>query len=181
MLSPLQLDSFTLNRLLLETRPPQGEAAGITYELNFDVFHDHGETQVVFRIPLHFSMERKGKGPARLEVDVEGIFTVNDGTPKEEWEKLIPANPVAMLHSLIRGLVMDYSAHIPGGPIYVPVLNIMEIVKEIGRKKLAEAQRKVAEVQVKQPKERKSVEQAGAKPAQKVALPRAPRGRSKER
>lgn len=137
-LSPLQLRSFRLVHLRIDTyeepRIFKGENGEAEYDIETDFDVLKVKNKMIFRIPLAFTISSKGESQhsslKRLDMKMEGIFALPDDLPDEMVQKLVPYNCIAILYSLSRGLILSVTGNIRGGSLLLPTLDFTNVIKK---------------------------------------------------
>jgi len=60
---------------------------------------------------------------------VWGIFSLAEGTAEEEGQRLVMHNGVAILHGIVRGLLVSATGGCVGGPFILPAINYVELFR----------------------------------------------------
>jgi preprotein translocase subunit SecB len=141
--SPLRLDGCRLCRLVIEAEPCSNLGGGASdFQLGFDFDVEEVEP-TAFRVLLGVHATRPD-GPAaqslqRIEVVLEGRFSVPLDTPEETVRQLVPLNCFAMLYGVARGIVAQATGLTADGCVWLPSVNFLAILQNAARE-AAEAQ-----------------------------------------
>lgn len=138
MLSPLQLDHFHLERLIIEVSPDSPELEieaeerseyQFTFRKELAKHPDHEKYMVLLGITCTHCEAEDTKGQLHLEADVRGFFSLPDDAPEDFIEQVVPLNCYAMLYGLIRGIVAQATGMTRQGTILLPTINLMEALQ----------------------------------------------------
>ncbi len=135
-LSPMQLKDFVIQLLHIEANPN---------------FHAHDGARVTDKLDIDFQMkERRGGGQFRIDLDVNvngqeaqfkkcayrihtvvyALFEFDRDTPKDEADKLLGLNGVAMAYSIARGIVADATGTSLHEKYLLPTVNFVDLMRE---------------------------------------------------
>ena len=136
-ISPLRLDEFGLEELVLEATPflPQKPPADEEYvfkEIDFEL-EKHTEKEI-FRIRLVIELlsnpdAEEQTALRRLRMVLWGVFSFAEGTAQELIDKLTPLNQVAILYGMARGLIAGLPSTARTGTFLLPSVNFVEVLK----------------------------------------------------
>lgn len=87
-----------------------------------------GEQHTLFAVQLHIVIENKeGKlAPYDVDIEVAGLFEVNQSVPKEDRRELVDVNGCSVLYGAIRDLVLNLSSRSANGPLMLPTVNFLD-------------------------------------------------------
>jgi len=135
--SPLQLEGHRVVRLLYELNPEFSGSGDkeIDYSLSVDFEVLKAEGAPLFQVPLVLKVKpARVAGPSacpvrRLEIQVDGLFRFDDEVAEQVVHTLMPANAVAILYSLARGLVSGLVAGQPGAHRLLPTVDLTNVLR----------------------------------------------------
>jgi preprotein translocase subunit SecB len=141
----MQLQGFRLRRFLIEPnneyvfneQQPQPDNSQLSFNFNFLQLPN----LPAFNVPLAISVQaQKGSEAAcrvlRMECEVEGIFVFQGQLSDDLIETLI-TNALTILYGTLRGLVLNATGLIHGGPYMLPALNFAEAAERMVEEKKA--------------------------------------------
>jgi preprotein translocase subunit SecB len=134
-LSPLQLRSFRLVHLRVDANENYlrlFDEKDPYYDISTDFDVLKTKDKMIFRIPFAIHMVGKSRNCKlkRLDIEIEGIFSLPDALAEETVESLVPYNCIAILYSLSRGLVSNVTGNIRGGSLLLPTLDFTNVISD---------------------------------------------------
>ncbi len=137
-LAKLQLERYRLGSLSIQFNDAwlaldAEQAADEQYDCvpDFDVFEATEDNFLV-----HLSLECAPPAGSRdrcrftsVAATVWGIFSLAEGTAEEEGQRLVMHNGVAILHGIVRGLLVSATGGCVGGPFILPAINYVELFR----------------------------------------------------
>ncbi|MCJ7795878.1 MAG: hypothetical protein MUQ56_03795 [Thermoleophilia bacterium] len=145
MLSPLQLDDFALEHLTISRGKLPTRSTKLPEEIGYSIKADYGLKKLRrtggrprYSVSLEFQLESQEEdqfAPVRVVLaGVTGTFSFAVDTPKELLEQLVPANCLAILYGILRGIVIQATSGCSGGCFILPSLSIHYLIalKESG-------------------------------------------------
>jgi preprotein translocase subunit SecB len=149
VISALQLQGFRLRRLLIEPnnefvfneKQPQNDNSSLSFNFNFLQIPN----TPAFNVPLAISVIAQPGSEAncrvlKLECEVEGIF-VFQGQLNDEIVETLITNSLTVLYGTLRGLVLNATGLIHGGPYMLPALNFSEAAEKMVEEKRAQLEK----------------------------------------
>ncbi len=143
-LSLLQLKSCKFNKLEIHTRVHKDfngnkkreveaqvpEKEEVNVGINFNVQKYPDDLSYHVSMILHFIWTEKGESEFQeISAGLSGIFCLPPGTPDEEVDKYVPELCLANLYSTARGVIAQSTGLFPGGPLFLPLINMFDVVK----------------------------------------------------
>ncbi len=136
MLSPMQLKDFVVQLLHVEANPkfaPQKrDHLEDKLECSFGMMERKDPR--LYRINLDVSINGKdedfAKRAYRIHVVVYAIYEFDLKMPKEDIDKLLGPNGLAMAYSIARGVVANATGTSLHGKYILPTVNFVELLKE---------------------------------------------------
>ena len=145
MLSPLQLDDFALEHLTISRGKPPPRGRKFPEEIGYSINADYRVEKLRktggrprYSVGLAFQLESQEEdqfAPVKLvQAGVTGTFSFAVDTPKKLLEQLVPANCLAILYGILRGIVIQATSGCSGGCFILPSLSIHYLIalKESG-------------------------------------------------
>ena len=145
LLSPLQLDDFALDHLTISRGKPPTRGTKLPEEIGYAIKADYGVERLRkaggrprYSVSLAFQLESQEEdqfAPVKLvQAEVTGTFSFAVDTPKKLLEQLVPANCLAILYGILRGIVIQSTSGCSGGCFILPSLSIHHLIalKESG-------------------------------------------------
>lgn len=146
MISALQLQGFRLRRFLIEPnnefvfneQQPQQDNSSLSFNFNFVQIPN----LPAFNVPLAISVAAQPGSEQncrilRMDCEVEGIFVFQGQLNDEIIETLI-TNALTILYGTLRGLVLNATGLIHGGPYMLPALNFSDAAEKMVEEKKAQ-------------------------------------------
>jgi len=131
--SPIRLDGCRLCRLVVEADPCSDVCGrGPDFELGFDL--DVQEIHpTAFAVLVGVRAVRPDDAAPqslqRIEVTIEGRFSLPPDTPDEVIAQLVPLNCFAMLYGVARGIVAQATGLTPDGCVWLPSVNFVALLQ----------------------------------------------------
>ena len=140
----LQLDKFTVLRLLIDWRPPTVPVVDVDH-LKCDFSYDvatHKQEPRRYRMILDFKMEEVGKQQAGtgyvIEARLEGQFTFDESFEETKRQIAVRISGLNMLYGSLRGVLAGITGTFPGGTITLPSIKPQSVVEDVEKRKLAQ-------------------------------------------
>ena len=136
MLSQMQLKDFVVQLLHVEANPKFVLQKGNYLEDKLDFSFDMMERKdpKLYRINLDLSINGKDEDFAnrayRIHVVVYVIYGFDLKMPKEDIDKLLGPNGLAMAYSIARGVLANATGSSLHGKYILPTVNFVELLKE---------------------------------------------------
>jgi len=154
MISPMRLEGFELEELVVRTKQP-GNAED---RADFSLSTRHGRSASGNKFKLHADLrvafhENTRSSFAELIVSFNGTFVFPKKMPDEAIRRFYPLLAMANLLGVVRGALMQNTALFKGGPFILPLLNLNDftLMNEEGEKILF-PERSIASTSVSAPK-----------------------------
>ena len=183
MLSPLQLDDFTLNELHIARgiAGTSGADSPTSIEYTIEVGYDVSKAPATnrgrrHRVTLAVRIESAKPDepcPIRLVTgQVTGMFSLPKRASEELVTVLVPANCLAILYGVLRGIVIQATGGCPGGCFIMPTLDIVGIVRSAqpGEKTTGTARATATPRLAKAPRRAKKAVRRGSPTSRKKAV-----------
>lgn len=140
--SPLQLDAFVVNSLRFRANPgyKPGESGGGRVDVEPEVLRHKSEPHKhALRLAVRYRSDAQDLGSAPYDVAIEGtgFFSVTEEVPDDEALELIVYNGSAMLYGLLRGQIAQATAFAPYGPLLLPTVNLVPVLKRYFARRVA--------------------------------------------
>jgi len=105
------------------------------------------QSEAFFRIRLEISATPvPGSSLERLTIELVGDFSTHDDAPVDQLKVSIPNDCVETLYRAVRDMVHNLTAIVPGGPVWLPDVDIADKVREFAREKLKNSRRGLRDV-----------------------------------
>ena len=133
-MSLMSLDQCHLIKLQIDARSNPGSIKELGYEASMNILYQmrqHNE-RLHFFIPMSITMTWEEDSPSyfdKLIVGLGGVFSFPEGTDDDEIQKYVPFLCLTNLYGIARGILMSTTGMCAGGPIILPVVNMIEAVK----------------------------------------------------
>lgn len=129
-----------------ETVPPRGQATE-DYSLRLEPLVEQKEGALDYRVFLGCRLRRKKDAICRyerVEFRLTGYFSLPLNTEESLVNQLIPLNCLAILYGIGRGIVAQATGLVPGGPLLIPPVNLVEeMAKQERRQARLEAKKSI--------------------------------------
>lgn len=129
MISPMRLENFELEELIVRTKEPgPGTEGQVAFSL--DTRHTRHDSQPEFTLRVALSLSFDKATPASFE-EVSAIFAGTFAFPPnmsdEVIRKFYPVVAMANLLGILRGSLLQTTSMFKGGPFELPLLNLNEL------------------------------------------------------
>lgn len=140
--TPLRLDRYVILRSLVEANQEYlKHAPQASREPDCSLFlevstgkSDENPRQYQIGIKIKDLTSRSGPLPYRIEIEVAGVFTVDESFQHAERERIIQVNSASMLFGAAREHILMLTGRGPYGPFMLPTINLLgEISKPENR------------------------------------------------
>lgn len=142
MLSPLELRQVRLEKLEIRVsstwglKPLADEMCRYNCYVEPAVRKRRGHWD--FRVSLDVAFMPLEGETCRFDligVRLVGLFHLPDDTEESLVKTLVPLNCLAILYGIARGAVAQATGMVPGGPMILPPVNFVEVLKQRKRRK----------------------------------------------
>ena len=135
MLSPLKLYDLALEHLTISRGKPPTRGTKLPEEIGYSIKADYGLKKLRrtggrprYSVSLEFQLEAQEEdqfAPVKVVLaGVTGTFSFAADTQRELLEQLVPANCLAILYGILRGIVIQATSGCSGGCFILPSLSI---------------------------------------------------------
>jgi preprotein translocase subunit SecB len=144
MLSPMRLDrlvvhTFNVRTSLASPRLPDASREPPVLKIRFEAFSS--ESRRDFLVPLSIDVNRRKADRDRLgysvELRISGYFSVHGEERDDLVYGMVNLNAPAILYGIARGIVAQFTAFAPAGPVMLPSVNFAQIARRRRREGLA--------------------------------------------
>ncbi len=131
----MQLKDFVVQLLHVEANPEfhphRGSPTKDDLSVNFEMKQrkDGAQFRIDLDVRLNDSEARYKKCAYRIHIRIYGLFEFDRNTPKEDVDKLLGPNGLAMAYSVARGIVAEATGTSLHGKIMLPTVNFIELLK----------------------------------------------------
>ena len=134
MLSPMQLLSARLESLAIDVNP-NFEAGGqkpaafaIAHHCELAHNEDRSQCMVLLRVDCKpKARTTKNHAFKRVSAVVRGFFALPAEIPEETAQNVVPLSCMAVLYGIARGFVAQATALAPGGPVFLPLMDLSDL------------------------------------------------------
>ncbi len=136
MLSEMQLDEYWLEELHIVVAEAVDEDAPVgEYQISTDFGVLKAEEGHFFQVPFTVRIRPDPEADIkprfeRVVVSLRGFFSFPDDTSEDMVHRLVPANCLAILYGIMRGIVAQATGSTKQGAFLLPTLNIVEMVRQ---------------------------------------------------
>ena len=140
MLSPLQVHDVVLEEIAVVRGLPLRRGSRPPRQLHYNVGVDFdvvkrprkggpASFEVQLSLALELARPRRGASVQKVVSRLRGVFSFAPGTPDDLLNQLVPANCLAVLYGILRGIVLQDTGVCPGGGFLLPMLDMYEVVR----------------------------------------------------
>ena len=138
MISPLHLDHFWVEELIVKSTPPGPGGSHpkkeqyLFREVDFDVEHHSEKNLFRVRLVVEIEADPDANTPpplSQFRIVILGIFSFSEGTDQEFIDKITPLNQVAILYGIARGLAASIPIMERTGALLLPSVNFLEVLR----------------------------------------------------
>jgi preprotein translocase subunit SecB len=131
--SPLHLDSYFFTKILMEACPQGCDSEGDGTLGSYLEFSRHQDDTSKWMVQLGIrKMEDEDEGCPEytFELEVVGLFEVDNEYPTEKVESMVRANAPAVLYGAIREMVANLTARGPFAAVELPTVSFIDEAKK---------------------------------------------------
>jgi preprotein translocase subunit SecB len=131
--SRLSLDDCRIERLQILQNRDESDTSAVEPEIKFDydVRRRTGSWTFDVKLDLRARIPKPASGHVtEVAIVLHGVFSMPADAEEEEVRRYVPVLCVANLYSTARGFIAGCTGLFHGGVIILPVLNIVEAIKQ---------------------------------------------------
>ena len=138
MISPLHLDHFWVEELIVKSIPPEpggshpDKQTYLFREVDFDVDRHLEKNLLRVRLVVDIEADPDANTPSPLRqfrIVILGIFSFSEGTDQEFIDKITPLNQVSILYGIARGLAASIPIKERTGSLLLPSVDFWEVLR----------------------------------------------------
>lgn len=137
-LSLMRIDSIFLLSLNINANPnwipKEGDARQteeVEPEFDFTVYKHTQGLRFSVRLKVKSTWQQVPESPfLSIESDILGIYSFPEGISEDQIREYVPTLCLVNLYSLARGIIAQATGMCPSGTIYLPLVNMNEVVKQ---------------------------------------------------
>jgi preprotein translocase subunit SecB len=130
ILSPLALQTHFFTKVNVDACPEACDAAGegaLSSSIEFQQHEDDSQKWLVnLGVRRENSSDEEGCPEYTFDVEIVGIFEVDEDYPQDSVDKLIRANAPAMLYGAVREMLLNVTGRGPFGPCSLPTVTFID-------------------------------------------------------
>ena len=137
IISPLNTEKIWLEKIDIRLAQTYDERQPEDYRVDVKVDVMKREDAWAFRIRLSLDLTPAPARTCRYErisISTMGQFDLPSDAREEFVRQVVPLNCLAILHGFSRGIVAQVTGLNDGGPVLLPAINFIEVLKSKGRK-----------------------------------------------
>ena len=137
MITPLRLDKFWVEELIIQAAPdsnvqPEQPPVFNLDKIDYDV--EMNKVKPVYRVRLVLDMTANEKEDVvevfkRIRMVIWGQFSFSEEASEAFIKEVTPLNQVSILYGIARGIVASATALTAHGALQLPIVNFVEIMK----------------------------------------------------